>query len=84
MVRTLAPLSDAAQLFAHIPSVEEWRVNTDNSYELTVTDPSVAAPEVTRALVGAHADVLSIAESQHSLEDVYLELIADDLEAPTP
>jgi ABC-2 type transport system ATP-binding protein len=84
MVRTLAPLSDAAQLFAHIPSVEEWRVNTDNSYELTVTDPTVAAPEVTRALVGAHADVLSIAESQHSLEDVYLELIADDVEAPTP
>jgi ABC-2 type transport system ATP-binding protein len=43
-----------------------------------VTDPKVAAPEVTRALVAAGADVLSIAESQHSLEDVYLELIADD------
>jgi ABC-2 type transport system ATP-binding protein len=84
MVRTLAPISDAAHLFAHIPSVEEWRVNTDDSYELTVTDPTIAAPEVTRALVGAHADVVSIAESQHSLEDVYLELIADDVEAPTP
>jgi hypothetical protein len=31
--------------------------------------------------VGAGADVLSIAETQHSLEDVYLELIADDSEA---
>jgi hypothetical protein len=27
--------------------------------------------------------VLSIGESQHSLEDVYLELIGDDTEAPT-
>jgi ABC-2 type transport system ATP-binding protein len=35
-------------------------------------------------LVGAGADVLSIGESQHSLEDVYLELIADDLEAKSP
>jgi ABC-2 type transport system ATP-binding protein len=78
LVRTVAPLSDTDQLFSHIPSVEESRVDADGSYELTVTDPKVAAPEVTRALVAAGADVLSIAESQHSLEDVYLELIADD------
>jgi ABC-2 type transport system ATP-binding protein len=31
--------------------------------------------------VAAGADVLSIAESQHSLEDVYLELIDEDVEA---
>jgi len=37
-------------------------------------------PAVTRALVAAGADVLSIGEKQHSLEDVYLELI-DDAEA---
>jgi ABC-2 type transport system ATP-binding protein len=40
----------------------------------------VAAPAVTRALVEAGADVLSIAESRHSLEDVYLELIDEDVE----
>ena len=39
---------------------------------LTVSDPTVAAPATTRALVAAGADVLSIGESQHSLEDVYL------------
>jgi ABC-2 type transport system ATP-binding protein len=33
---------------------------------------------VTRALVAAGADVLSIAQSRHTLEDVYLELIGDD------
>ena len=30
------------------------------------------------------ADVLTIGETQHSLEDVYLELIAEDVEAHTP
>ena len=36
---------------------------------------------MTRALVGAGADVRSIGESRHSLEDVYLELIDEDEEA---
>jgi ABC-2 type transport system ATP-binding protein len=43
-----------------------------------VSDPAKAAPVVTRALVAAGADVLSIGESRHSLEDVYLELIDQD------
>ncbi len=34
-----------------------------------------------RALVAAAVDVLSISESRHSLEDVYLELIDQDVEA---
>ena len=46
-------------------------------YLLTVTDPAAAAPGITRALVAAGADVLSIGETRHSLEDVYLELIED-------
>jgi hypothetical protein len=32
------------------------------------------------SLVAAGADVLSIAEATHSLEDVYLELVAEGLE----
>jgi len=43
-----------------------------------VSDVARAAPAVTRALVAAGADVLSIAESRHSLEDVYLQLVGDD------
>jgi ABC-2 type transport system ATP-binding protein len=46
-----------------------------------VTEAAVAAPAVTRALVTAGADVLSVSESHHSLEDVYLELIDEDKEA---
>ena len=37
----------------------------------------MAAPAVNRALVSAGADVLSLGESRHSLQDVYLELIGD-------
>jgi hypothetical protein len=51
---------------------------------LSVSDPKVAAPEVTRGLVGAGVDVLSIAEAQHSLEDVYLELIDNNAKASQP
>jgi ABC-2 type transport system ATP-binding protein len=42
---------------------------------LDAAETSAAAPAVTRALVAAGADVLSIAESHHSLEDVYLEIV---------
>jgi ABC-2 type transport system ATP-binding protein len=83
VVKTLAPLSDPDQLFARIPSVESWRSKEPGTYVISVSDPRVTAPEVTRGLVGAGADVLSIAEAQHSLEDVYLELIADNVGAHT-
>ena len=53
-------------------------------YELMVTDPRAVAPALTRALVAAGADVLSISERRHSLEDVYLELIDEDVEARRP
>jgi len=81
VVKTLVPLSDPDQLFTAIGAVEGWRCDDPGSYVLSVSDPRVAAPEVTRRLVGAGADVLSISEAQHSLEDVYLELIAEDIEA---
>lgn len=52
-------------------------VTSPSEYVLTVTDPAQAAPAATRALVKADADVLSITESRHTLEDVYLELVED-------
>ena len=51
------------------------------AYDLAVSDPAVAAPAVTRALVAAGADVLAIGEENRSLEDVYLELVDEDVEA---
>jgi ABC-2 type transport system ATP-binding protein len=83
-VKTLEPLSHPDQLFARIPAVEGWRCEDPGSYVVSVSDPRVAAPEVIRALVSAGADVLSVSEAQHSLEDVYLELVDEDVEVSRP
>jgi ABC-2 type transport system ATP-binding protein len=81
LVSTVAPLDSPEQLFARVPGVESWRIADGGGYVLSVADPGATAPELARALVAAGADILSIGESHHSLEDVYLELIADDVEA---
>ena len=81
-VKTLAPLARPGDVFAKLPAVESWRRDGSGStYVLAVSDPVVAAPAVTRALVAAGADVLSLTEARHSLEDVYLQLI-DQSESP--
>ena len=79
-VRTLAPLAEPRSVFGPLPGVESWRQDGDGVYVVAVSDADVAAPAITRALVAAGADVLTIAESYHSLEDVYLELIDEDAE----
>jgi ABC-2 type transport system ATP-binding protein len=79
-VRLHAPLDDPKAVLGALPEVEEWE-QTPSGYTLNVSDPDLAAPGIARALVAASADVLSIAESRHSLEDVYLELIDEDVEA---
>jgi ABC-2 type transport system ATP-binding protein len=83
-VRTAASLAAPDGVFGGLPGVQGWRQDGAATYALTVSDPAVAAPAVTRALVAAGADVLAIAESHHTLEDVYLELIGEDVEAATP
>jgi ABC-2 type transport system ATP-binding protein len=76
-VRLVAPLDEPAVVFGAVPGMEGWHAGEGGEYLLTVLDTSVAAPAVTRALVSAGADVLSIGESRHSLQDVYLELIGE-------
>jgi ABC-2 type transport system ATP-binding protein len=78
--RTVAPLPDPDRVFGGLPGVDSWRQDGPGEYVIAVSDSAVAAPAVTRALVAAGADVLSIGESRHSLEDVYLELIDEDVE----
>ena len=89
-VATAAPLDHPDKVFGGLTAVEGWQpADPDGGaqsdagpggparYLLAVTDPAAAAPGITRALVEAGADVLSIGETRHSLEDVYLELIED-------
>ena len=80
VVETGTPLDSPGALFAGIESVDHWRPDGTTRYLLTVAEPRTAAPMVTRTLVAAGADVVSISESRHSLEDVYLELVKDDVE----
>ena len=79
-VRLRMPLADPKEVFGSLREVEGWE-QTPSGYTLTVSDPDLAAAALARTLVGAGADILSIAESHHSLEDVYLELIDEDVEA---
>ena len=80
VVRTAAPLPAPEQVFS-VAGVEGWRADGAAAYVLEVSDTRAVAPQVTRALVSAGADVLSLGEAQHTLEDIYLELISDDVEA---
>jgi ABC-2 type transport system ATP-binding protein len=79
-VRLPTPLGDPRGVFGAVPEIERWE-QTASGYTLAVSDPDLAAPALARALVAAHADILSIAEPHRSLEDVYLELIDEDVEA---
>jgi len=83
-VRTVALLDAPDQVLGGLPGVSSWRLDGQGTYVLTVSDPAVAAPGVTRALVAAGADVLSIGETSHSLEDVYLELIDESKATAAP
>lgn len=80
-VRTRSSLADPATVFQGLACVTGWEEATAGCYVLHVSDPDAAAPDVARALVAAGADVLSIVEARHSLEDVYLELVDEDVEA---
>jgi ABC-2 type transport system ATP-binding protein len=81
LVETLTPLAAPGEVFNSIKGVESWRPEGASSYVLSVTDPGNIAPQVTRDLVAAGADIVSITESKHSLEDVYLQLIDEDPES---
>ena len=81
VVETAAPLPAPGEIFTDQVGVQGWTPDGPASYVLTVDDPRRAAPGVTRALVAAGTDVVSITETRHSLEDVYLQLIDEDPEA---
>jgi ABC-2 type transport system ATP-binding protein len=79
-VETTVPLDAPAEVFGSVPAVEKWANEGGARYRLSVTDTRQAAPEVARALVRAGADIVSLAESRHSLEDVYVAFVDEDVE----
>ena len=99
VVTTASPLPSPADVFNGVSGVDGWTVGNASDgvsdtaeppppgttrYVLTVSDPKSVAPDVTRALVAAGADVESLGEVVHSLEDIYLQLVSEDVEAKAP
>jgi ABC-2 type transport system ATP-binding protein len=87
VLTTASPLPSPGDVFAQVSGIEHWTMDaatpSDGTarYVLTVSDPKAVAPSITRALVAAGADVESLGEVVHSLEDIYLNLVSEDVEA---
>jgi ABC-2 type transport system ATP-binding protein len=88
-VTVAKPLPDPGSLFQAIPGVQGWHVDGTSdaghpggvdgaAYALDVTDVAQVAPAVARSLVAAGSDIVRLAEVEHSLEDVYLELLEQE------
>ena len=84
LVKVRTPLDDPNWVFDDLQSVEAWHLEGPATYVLEVSDPLLAAPEVTRRLVGAGANVLHVGERHRSLEDVYLALMGDSTVVSAP
>jgi ABC-2 type transport system ATP-binding protein len=76
-VRLAAPMTDPAGTIGGLPGVKRW-TGEDGRYLVEVDDPDMTTPLLTDALVRAGARVLRVAEVEHSLEDVYLELVREE------
>lgn len=81
VVATAGPLEAPDVVFAGVSGIDGWQLDGAGHYVLNVKDAKAVAPALIRALVAAGADVQAVYEAHHSLEDVYLELISDDVEA---
>jgi len=55
--------------------VKDARI-VDNKLLVTLDDPDEHNPEIIRMLVGAGAEIQFVGELRHSLEDVYMQLVA--------
>jgi len=80
-VATRGPIDDPNAVLGAVPGVTGWSGVGDGRYTVNVTDPVAVAPVLARAVVGSGADLLRLAEVRHSLEDVYLQLVQEDVEA---
>ncbi len=79
-VRTAAPLRDPDSLFGAIPGADGWERLGDASYRVNAYDPATVAPVLARAIVASGVGLAHLAEVTHSLEDVYLQLVSEDVE----
>jgi ABC-2 type transport system ATP-binding protein len=79
-VRTGAPLVDPESLFDAVPGTDGWEPAGEASYLVSVRDPAAVAPDLARAIVASGVGLVHLSEATHSLEDVYLQLVSEDVE----
>jgi ABC-2 type transport system ATP-binding protein len=79
-VRTAAPLANPDSLFGSVPGTDGWVSVADASYRVNAHDPGTVAPELARAIVASGAGLVHLSEATHSLEEVYLQLVNEDVE----
>jgi ABC-2 type transport system ATP-binding protein len=79
-IRTAAPIADPDSLFGAVPGTHGWEPSGDVSYRVSVRDPAAVAPELARAIVESGVGLVHLSEATHSLEDVYLQLVSEDVE----
>jgi ABC-2 type transport system ATP-binding protein len=79
-IRTAQPLRNPDAVFEALDGVTSWRME-NGSYLVAVSDPPSIAAELARRVIGAGADLIHLAEVNRSLEDVYLQLVDEDVEA---
>jgi ABC-2 type transport system ATP-binding protein len=80
-VSTVAPITDPGELFASVHGVDGWDSTGSASYRVSVHQPAAVAPDLARAIVASGVGLVHLSEATHSLEDVYLQLVRDDVEA---
>jgi ABC-2 type transport system ATP-binding protein len=71
-----------AKMVETMPFVQEAKT-VDSKLLVTLDDPEAHNPDIIRVLVNAGADIQFVGELRRSLEDVYLTLIKDEVEAET-
>jgi ABC-2 type transport system ATP-binding protein len=79
-IKTAAPLADPEGLFGSLAGTDGWQSLGEASYRVNVREPIAAAPELARAIVASGARLVRLAEATYSLEDVYLQLVNEDVE----
>jgi ABC-2 type transport system ATP-binding protein len=79
-VRTAGPLRDPDGLFGSVSGTNGWQQLGACSYRVGAGDPEAMAPELARAIVVSGAGLVQLSETEHSLEDVYLQLVNEDVE----
>jgi ABC-2 type transport system ATP-binding protein len=79
-IRTATPIADPDALFGAVAGTDGWERVTDVSYRVNVREPGAVAPELARAIVASGAGLVQLSEATHSLEDVYLQLVSEDVE----